>query len=45
MDACGTLVDINVMFSPSPKGGIDWVHRSTALAPPLTGIPFVEHAY
>ena len=24
MDACGTLVDINVTFSPSPKGGIDW---------------------
>ena len=23
MEACGTLVDINVTFSPSPKGGID----------------------
>ena len=30
MDACGTLVDINVTFSPSPKGGIDW---SIALPP------------
>ena len=24
MDVCGTSVDVNVTFSPSPKGGIDW---------------------
>jgi len=37
MDACGTLVDINVTLSPSRKGGIDWSIGSTALASPLTG--------
>ena len=31
MDACGTSVDVNVTFSPSPKGGIDW---SIVLPPP-----------
>ena len=31
MDACGTPVDINVTFSPSPNGGIDW---SIVLPPP-----------
>ena len=31
MDACGTPVDINVTFSPSPNGGIDW----SIVLPPL----------
>jgi hypothetical protein len=31
MDACGTPVDVNVTFSPSPNGGIDW---SIVLPPP-----------
>ena len=39
MDACGTLVDINVTFSPSPKGGIDWSIFLTAPAPPLISNP------